>query len=88
MHLKFLILLRINQFSCFKIWKINSKVHISKEALVIMKAFVLSHTNTKVVESVIEDLSHVFHPLCGCVLARFKVRVQKCEGSVFKVEAE
>lgn len=53
-----------------------------------MEAFVLSHTNTKVVEGVIKDLSHMFHPLGGCVLARFKVRVQKCEGSVFKVESE
>jgi len=54
------ILFLLYQWSYFWIWQINSEIHISEKALVVVVAFFLSVCNVEIVEGLVVNLTHVF----------------------------
>ena len=88
MGLKPGVIFLIDQISYLKVRQVYSKIHIPEEALVIVKALLLSLTNAKVVVSVRENLTNVFHSHFTSILPRLKMAVDKGKGGVFKVEPD
>lgn len=88
MGLKPGVIFLIDQIPYLKVRQVYSKIHIPEKALVIVKAFLLSLTNAKVVVSVRENLTNVLHSHFTSILPRLKMAVDKGKGGVFKVEPD
>ena len=53
------VILLLNELLDFLVWKINSEIHIAKEAFVINIALLLSITNAEIIECFVVNLSKV-----------------------------